>query len=144
MTFDVADLRAHLLGRWRVERTLLDRSTGTSGTFTGTVVFGPDGGGLSQREAGTMVWPTHSGPATREYGWRSTADAAVMDVFFPDGRAFHSLDLSGGSWTAEHWCSPDTYLVRFTAISPDRLDYEWDVKGPAKDLLLHTSLFRAG
>ncbi|HEY8293825.1 MAG TPA: DUF6314 family protein [Micrococcaceae bacterium] len=143
MTFDVADLRAHLLGRWRVERTLLDRSTGARGTFTGVVVFEHDSGGLRQREEGTMVWPTHRGPATREYGWRNTADAAVMDAFFPDGRAFHSLDLSRGCWTAEHWCSPDTYLVRFTAISADRLDYEWDVQGPGKDLLLHTSLFRA-
>jgi hypothetical protein len=143
-SFAVADLCAHLSGRWRLERTMLDRSTGAAGTFTGTAVFTPDGGGLGQREEGTMVWPTHSGPAAREYSWRNTADPAVMDAYFPDGRAFHSLDLSQGSWTAEHWCAPDTYLVRFTAPSRDRLDYEWDVTGPAKDLLLRTSLFRAG
>ncbi len=140
----VADLRAYLAGSWRVERTLLDRSSGTRGRFDGTVLFEPDdGGGLRQRELGTISWPTHTGKATREYLLHATAEPAVMDLHFPDGRFFHTLNLSAGEWTTVHGCAPDTYNVTYRAVSPSRLDYEWDVIGPDKNLLLTTSLFRA-
>jgi len=148
MTFAVADLRAHLLGRWQVQRTMLDRAPGSRGNFTGTVAFTSDSapgstpGSLRQSENGTAVWPTFTGPAFREYRLVPTGSPAAMQVLFDDGRPFHDLDLSQGTWTASHWCTPDTYQVRFSSPSPDRLDYEWDVTGPAKDLLLSTTLLR--
>ena len=148
MTFAVADLRAHLLGQWQLERTMLDRSTGVRGTFTGTVAFTPGGDGtegiLRQHETGTVVWPTFTGPAFRDYLLVPTGRPATMQVLFDDGRPFHELDLSSGRWSASHWCSPDTYQVSFAAPSPELIDYEWDVIGPAKDLLLRTSLRRLG
>lgn len=144
MGFAVTDLRPHLLGQWRVERTMQDRATGAEGSFSGTVVFADDGDALRQSESGTVVWPAYRGPASRTYRLLSTADPAVMDVLFADGRPFHSLDLSRGSWTATHSCPPDRYRVSFTAPAADRLDYTWDVTGPAKDLMLCTSLFRLG
>ncbi len=100
-------------------------------------------GGLRQREHGTMSWPTHTGQATREYLLRHTTDPAVLEIHFPDGRFFHTLNLSTGRWTTVHGCAPDTYNVTYRAVSPSRLDYEWDVIGPDKNLLLTTSLFRA-
>ncbi len=139
----VADLRAYLAGRWRVERTLLDRSSGAHGRFDGTVLFESDGCGLRQREHGTISWPTHTGQARREYLFRPTADPAVLDLYFPDGRFFHTMNLATGSWTTEHGCAPDTYNVTYRAVSLSRLDYSWDVTGPNKDLLLSTSLLRS-
>ena len=135
---------------------MVDRAAGVRGTFSGTVSFTPDDGGhvgaprshsqgvLRQRETGTVVWPTFTGPASRQYLLVPTDDPALMEVLFEDGRAFHPLNLSGGSWTAGHWCEPDTYQVSFSSLSPDRLHYEWDVTGPSKDLLLRTSLQRMG
>ncbi|MDJ0354622.1 DUF6314 family protein [Paenarthrobacter sp. PH39-S1] len=167
-TVSVTDLRAYLAGSWRVERTLLDRSTGVRGRFQGTVLFEPADGGedagaggtdagagaggptsqtstakvLRQREHGTISWPTHTGTATREYLLHATTEPAVLDMYFPDERFFHTLNLSTGRWTTGHGCHPDTYNVTYRAVSSMRLDYEWDVSGPAKDLLLSTSLFR--
>ncbi|MHA7261920.1 DUF6314 family protein [Arthrobacter sp. TMN-37] len=156
MIFPVSDLRSYLLGTWRVRRGLLNRADATRGTFTGTVTFlpVPDGGpGLRWREEGTVHWPgsrspagrpvpAFTGPASRQYLIVPGGPSGPWEVLFEDGRPFHHLALAGGSWTDEHWCSPDTYRVRYEALSEDRLDYEWDVTGPAKDQLLTTELTR--
>jgi hypothetical protein len=162
MSHPVPDLRSYLLGAWQVRRTLLNRADGTRGTFTGTATFTPlpdDAASLRWREAGTVSWgigpadprggspparrPAFTGPAIREYLLVPGRPAGPWEVRFEDGRAFHPLLLDAGSWTADHWCSPDTYRVRFSVLSKNRLDYEWDVTGPAKDQLLRTELTRA-
>ena len=137
------DLRAYLAGTWDVERSLTDRATGERGSFAGTVAFEPtDDGGLRQSESGTLRWGPHEGPAERVYVWAPTGAPGAMDVFFPDGRPFHRADLAGGSCDSGHWCSPDDYRVRYEAVGADELRYSWDVHGPAKDLLLETTLRR--
>lgn len=141
--YPVPDLRAYLAGAWALERDLLDRASGARGRFTGAVAFEPtDDGGLRQREQGTLRWGAHEGPAEREYVWRPGAHAGAMDVFFPDGRPFHAVDLTGSADDGAHWCSPDDYRVRYEAVAPDELRYTWDVRGPAKDLLLSSVLRR--
>ncbi|MCT9868533.1 DUF6314 family protein [Paenarthrobacter aurescens] len=137
------DLQAYLAGSWTVERTLLDRASGTRGTFTGVVRYSlnPDGG-LDYREDGTMQWPTHSGPAFREYVLKPGADPASMDVFFPDGRPFHIMSFAAQGNRDEHWCDPDDYRVKYAWVGPDSFSFTWDVRGPAKDLLLESHLVR--
>lgn len=139
----IPDLRAYLAGRWSVERTLLDRSSGTHGTFTGVVryVENPDGG-LDYREDGTMHWPSHSGPAFREYLLKPGTGPDTMKVFFPDGRPFHVMGFSGERQEDSHWCDPDDYRVHYSFRGPDSFSFSWDVKGPAKDLLLESQLKR--
>lgn len=142
------DLRAYLAGSWTVERVLLDRATGTRGSFSGTVTFSPlpdpaHDGALVQREDGTMRWGSHEGHAEREYVWRPAVSPGAMDVYFPDGRPFHTVDLTGAAADGTHWCSPDDYRVHYNAVGPDELHFTWDVKGPAKDLLLTSVLHRA-
>lgn len=150
MSYSVPDLRAYLRGEWSVERALLDRASGARGSFAGTVAFteADDGAALLQHEEGTVRWGGHEGPASREYVWRPGPSAQSMDVYFPDGRFFHTVRLSGSGtsdrdgWRAQHWCDPDDYRVTYTAVGPHELRYEWDVTGPAKDLLLTTVLRR--
>ncbi|WP_284977524.1 DUF6314 family protein [Arthrobacter sp. fls2-241-R2A-200] len=137
------DLRSYLAGNWSVKRDLLDRSTGTRGTYTGVVRYLENlDGGLDYREDGTMHWPTHSGPAFREYVLTPGPDAASMDVFFPDGRPFHVMSFSEQGHQDEHWCDPDDYRVNYSYLGPDSFSFSWDVRGPAKDLLLTSHLSR--
>ncbi|WP_284985941.1 DUF6314 family protein [Arthrobacter sp. fls2-241-R2A-172] len=137
------DLRAYLAGSWHVERTLLDRASGTRGTFTGVVRYteNPDGG-LDYREDGTMHWPTHSGAAFREYLLKPGTSPERMDVFFPDGRPFHTMSFSEQGHEDEHWCDPDDYRVSYSYEGPDSFSFAWDVRGPAKDLLLESHVKR--
>ncbi|MET3720847.1 MULTISPECIES: DUF6314 family protein [unclassified Arthrobacter] len=143
-------LRAYLLGpsktgRWTVERDLLDRSTGTRGTFSGVVHFTPtDDGGLAFREEGTMRWPTLTGPAYREYLLKAADRPDALDVFFPDGRLFHRMSFTPEASLDQHWCDPDTYRVAYSYGGPDEFGYTWDVSGPRKDLLLASALKRLG
>ncbi|MCP1412713.1 DUF6314 family protein [Paenarthrobacter sp. A20] len=139
----IQDLQAYLAGSWTVERTLLDRASGTRGTFTGVVRYAlnPDGG-LDYREDGTMHWPTHSGPAFREYVLTPGAATDSMDVFFPDGRPFHIMSFSEQGNQDKHWCDPDDYRVNYVLEGPDSFSFTWDVHGPAKDLLLESHLVR--
>jgi len=142
------DLRAYLLGDWSVDRTLLDRATGSRGTFTGVVRFTEtNDGGLHFREEGTVQWnpaggTPFAGPASREYLLRASATPDAMDMFFPDGRPFHRIGFGGQDHRDTHWCDPDTYRVEYTKLGPDEFHYRWDVTGPAKDLLLESALHR--
>lgn len=130
-------------GRWTVQRDLLDRAAGTRGTFSGVVHFVPmDDGGLALREQGTMRWPSFTGPASREYLLKSTARPDALDVFFLDGRPFHTMSFTPAANLDQHWCDPDTYHVAYTYGDANRFSYSWDVKGPKKDLLLTSHLVR--
>lgn len=143
------ELRAYLLGNWSVDRTMLDRATGSRGTFNGVVRFTEtDDGGLRFREEGTVQWnpaggAPFTGPASREYLLKPSATPATMDMFFPDGRPFHRIGFGGQDNRDQHWCDPDTYRVGYTKLGPDDFRYRWDVTGPAKDLLLESVLHRA-
>jgi hypothetical protein len=142
------DLRAYLRGSWSVDRTLLDRATGTSGIFTGVVRFtAGDDGGLLWREEGTVRWATVGGTpfiasASREYLLRPADTPDVLDVYFPDGRPFHRMGFAGQANQDEHWCDPDTYRVTYRVLGPAQWGYHWDVTGPAKDQLLESVLRR--
>lgn len=143
------ELRAYLLGNWSVDRTMLDRATGSRGTFNGVVRFTEtDDGGLRFREEGTVQWnpaggAPFTGPASREYLLKPSATPATMDMFFPDGHPFHRIGFGGQDNRDQHWCDPDTYRVGYTKLGPDDFRYRWDVTGPAKDLLLESVLHRA-
>lgn len=152
-------LASFLLGSWRIERTLLERSTGQSGDFQGFVQFSPDNAdGLRYHEEGTLLWGatkqvpanqhdqqpipatlprgTAAGyrvPAKRDYLLRATDSPAVLDWYFDYGDFFHSLDLSSGRWNAEHPCSADLYRVDYTVLNADELKVVWDVAGPRKN-----------
>jgi hypothetical protein len=152
LSVQVFDLRAYLLGpatgpaqsgTWAVERQLLDRATGTHGTFSGVVRFSStDDGGLAFREEGTVRWPTFTGPASRDYLLRASGHPDALDVFFADGRPFHRMSFAPAASHDNHWCDPDTYRVSYTCEGPDRFGYTWDVSGPRKDLLLTSRLQR--
>lgn len=152
MSVQEFDLRAYLLGAgtgpgqpgtWSVERQLLDRATGTCGTFSGVVRFSPtDDGGLAFHEEGTLRWPTFTGPASRDYTLKPGGQPDALDVFFADGRPFHRMSFSPVASQDNHWCDPDTYRVSYTFEGPDMFGYTWDVTGPHKDLLLTSRLQR--
>lgn len=132
---------------------MLDRAAGTRGTFTGVVIFSPDGdGGLRFHEEGTVVWPavdspagdgeTFTGPATRDYLLRPADTPDAMDMLFPDGRPFHRMSFAPEASQDRHWCDPDTYRVTYVRYGDDEFSYVWDVTGPRKDLLLESVLRR--
>ncbi len=144
----VPDLRAYLLGAWSLSRSLLDRSTGSRGRFTGVATFtGTDDGGLHYREHGTLSWTpagaqTFTATASREYLLRPAETPDMLDMFFPDGRPFHRMGFANLTSQDRHWCDPDTYRVSYTLIGPEEFRYSWDVTGPAKNQLLESVLHR--
>ncbi|MHA7292641.1 DUF6314 family protein [Arthrobacter sp. HLT1-21] len=137
-------LLGYLGGAWTVDRTLQDLSSGLAGTFSGTASFTPDDdGALLHRERGTLVWAGSSpAPATRELLWRAAGSAPSAEVFFPDGRYFHGLDLTTGKDSPVHQCAPDVYRGHFVLVDADSWHYTWWVSGPQKDLRLVTRLRR--
>ncbi|NYE96371.1 hypothetical protein FHU41_002621 [Psychromicrobium silvestre] len=149
----VPDLAAFLIGSWRIERTVLDRASGQSGTFEGQLVFTTpqhpelknsahgDGTVLRYSETGKLRWAGTQAPVKRDYLLHSTDNPAVLDWYFDYGGYFHSLDLRTGQWRAEHPCSADRYRVEYAVHSAELLEVSWDVAGPTKDQLLH-SLWR--
>lgn len=139
----VADLRAFLLGSWRIDRHIRAAGAGSIGWFVGHGRFDalreptPH---LLYTERGTVWLDGHRGPATRRL--RYHVDGAQAQVTFDDGRAFHALDLRDGVDEVDHPCRDDHYRGRFEVLGADEWRHEWHVVGPDKDHVLTTTLTR--
>ncbi|MEU7426494.1 DUF6314 family protein [Streptomyces sp. NPDC048362] len=141
----VADVLAHLAGRWRVRRDVRDLAGGDEGRFEGITVFGAlPGGGLLHEESGTFTWQGVARPATRTLRFLPGRVPGTADVRFADGRPFHELDLTSGRYVADHPCAADLYRGEFTVRDADHWHTLWRVAGPAKDLVLATDYVRDG
>jgi hypothetical protein len=141
--FAVADLRAYLVGAWRLTRAIEDRRTGQRGRLEGRAVFEAEGDGLVYREEGRLVLGAFETLAHRAYRYAFPVPH-LAEVLFEDGRAFHGLDLSAGAWTATHRCGRDLYEGDFRAEGPDAWRARWRVTGPRKDQRLDGLYERVG
>ena len=62
----------------------------------------------------------------RRYRWD-----ADLNVYFDDGRFFHTVPPLGGQ--TDHWCDPDGYDVRYDFAQWPTWSAEWYVLGPRKN-----------
>lgn len=140
----VADLRAFLLGAWRICRTIRDARSGQDGGFEGTALFAPlPDGGLLLTESGTMRLGDYAGLAEQTYRYAFPVDPGRAEVFRHDGTPFHELDLTTGSADATHHCGADLYRGAFRVEGNDEWVAEWSVSGPRKDYHMVTRHIRA-
>jgi len=135
---------ADFQGRWRLSREIFDdahrahRAHRAPGQFAGEAVFQPEAGGLRYVETGTLMLAGQPPmTATQRYLWQPGADA--IDVFFPDGRAFHRIDLTLTQPEAHHHCAPDDYRVRYDFSQWPNWFSHWHVTGPRKAYELRNS-----
>jgi hypothetical protein len=140
----VPNLKAFLLGRWELDRLVVDRAAAMSGGLQGHASFTSVPGGLLYKERGTLTLGQHRGPAEQTYLFEFPESDAQATVHFRDGHLFHSLDLRDGQDRARHECDPDFYEGLFIAISPTAWQSEWKVRGPRKDYDLVTTYTRQG
>ena len=139
--FPVDDLRAYLRGTRRLTRQIRDSRAAADGCFEGSVSFTDCPEGLDYREDGELSIAGYRGAAWRCYAFRFPSDNRA-EVYFPDGRHFHSLDLRRCTWEVLHRCSQDHYRGIFEACTQDRMRVIWRIRGPRKDLLLDSWLTR--
>jgi hypothetical protein len=134
MSLTLADFKGH----WRLTRQIFDDARRETGQFQGGAVFQPDGAGLHYEETGTLHLKGQPPmTATQRYLWRSGSDggggsSGGIDVFFADGRAFHSIDLSDVRPDAHHHCAPDDYRVQYDFSQWPNWSSQWHVSGPRK------------
>ena len=123
---DTRRVLADFEGRWRVERSIR-QTDGVEGRFEGEAVFAPDGAGaLAYHEDGVLTMPGAAPMrATRAYRW-----VEGLEVFFDDGRPFHTVPATGGA--ATHLCPPDIYRVSYDFSRWPDWTATWDVTGPRK------------
>ena len=133
--FCVADLRAFLLGPWRLDRRIFDRRMGVTGAFSGTVRFDADGAGLRATETGRMTYGGSETDADRVLLYRFKASSRAR-VLYPDGQFFHDLDLAAGRARVRHLCGQDDYVGGFWVPRDGIMIVRWRVRGPRKDLVL--------
>jgi hypothetical protein len=138
--FPVTDLVAYFVGRWGVDRKILDSAGVGIAVFTGVAGFTPDQDALVYRERGTLVMGEHRGPASRVLHYRVRGPGRA-DVHFDHGGFFHALDLRSGLWSVRHPCRDDLYWGEFVVHGPDVWWQEWTAVGPAKSYT-STTVFR--
>jgi hypothetical protein len=139
----VEDTFGFLLGGWSLRRSIEDHRNGSRIDFSGTAEVvelagerpgeraGVRPGRARYHEHGSVITPAHHGPAERTLLY-DRSDAGLR-VSFADGRPFIDLDLSSGSWRAEHPCVADLYELTFTVLDADRIEERWLVRGPRWD-----------
>jgi len=138
----VEDLHSFLRGRWVISRMLWDEKRRQRGEFRGIAALSPDGGMLIYRERGRMRFGVFDGLAYRTYRYEFTTDHRAC-VRFDDGRLFHSLDLTRGSFETSYKCGTDEYVGAFTVSALDRWRSRWRVRGARKDLLIDSRYVKA-
>lgn len=118
-----------LLGRWQLDRTLLDRTSGLRGCMHGSLVLSaePDGR-LRWFESGTLHWDGQGVAVTRTYRLSRGTDG--WWVLFEDDRPFHPW---APGISVEHDCAPDRYRGLVVVRDPAAVSVRWEVRGPAKD-----------
>ncbi len=132
---------ADFVGHWRIERQIEDHASGQPLSFSGRATLTDEGGCLLYEEAGTLVMPGQAGfHATRRYTWREVPGA--IQVYFDDGRYFHSFDPNAAAPEDRHWCDPDTYEARYSFEYWPLWQADWRVRGPRKDYVSRTSYSR--
>jgi hypothetical protein len=137
----VSDLSAFLEGAWHLSRILDDRRTKQRGRLDGLAVFTPCGARLIYRERGVLRIGAYQGRTERVYNYAFPAPGRA-EVAFDDGAPFHDLDLTAGTWNADHRCREDRYQGRFRVLAPDAWQVVWRVAGPRKDQTLTTRYSR--
>jgi len=140
--WSVPNLKAFLLGSWKVHRIIVDRDQAITGRFDGVASFRPCARGLLYEEHGTLTFGGHCGRAEQRYLYEFPEGEGHASVRFRDGRAFHDLDLSAGEYRVRHACHADLYDGAFTAVSTSAWQSEWKVTGPRKNYELMTAYTR--
>jgi hypothetical protein len=138
----VPNLKAFLLGRWELDRLIVDRAGGMTGRLQGHASFTSASRGLWYEERGTLTFGQHRGTAEQTYFFEFPEGDARATVRFRDGHLFHSLDLRDGEDRARHDCDLDLYEGLFIAFGPAAWRSEWNVTGPRKDYDLVTTYTR--
>jgi Family of unknown function (DUF6314) len=133
----VVDLRAFLLGTWRISRRIRDFRLGISGRLVGCASFTPAPGGLSYEEVGLLQFGAYEGEATQRYSVAIDRPTSA-ELRFADGRPFHRLELASGAADVVHRCAADRYRGRYRVSGADRLTVLWRVTGPRKRYTLAT------
>lgn len=139
--YPVEDLRAYLVGAWRVERLFTDRQTGKRNEFAGSATFTSVDDSLLYEEQILTVLDDYEGISTQSYRY-TFADTDCADVSFGDGRAFHSLSLTSGICHVQHDCEPDTYDGVFRSVTEHEWRVRWKVIGPRKHYFLESRYIR--
>lgn len=129
-------------GTWRLTRQIEDLARGVPGILQGEARFEVAGPELLQTETGVLRYgDAPPMAAKRVYRWRRSEDR--IEVCFEDGRPFHAF-VPDTEPVAQHFCSPDTYTVRYQFGTWPVWSSAWRVTGPRKDLIILSRFERAG
>ena len=128
-----------LEGKW-----IFNRSTNGFGDMTGSASFLPlpnDFSTFSYRETGIFVTPQGMDtPFYREYLY--CLNKRVIEVYFSIHQKkqglFHTLTFSSHTAMAIHPCRDDIYTATYTFLDDSTFMLRYDVKGPAKDIIIET------
>jgi len=137
------DLRPYLEGSWDITRSIDDRRNDAPGRLTGRAVFIPEDNGLHYQESGRLKMAAFDDNVHQRYLFRFP-EKHCATVSFTDGRSFHDLDLSTGTWQAHHVCGPDIYDGEFELDGENAWRSQWTIHGPRKDMTIRTCYTRAG
>ncbi|MEM6758206.1 MAG: DUF6314 family protein [Pseudomonadota bacterium] len=114
-------------GLWALSRVIAPVGQ-PEAQFKGVAAWSPGPEGrFAYVESGVLRVPGQAEMrAERRYIWD-----AELNVWFDDGRFFHTVPAAGGQ--AEHWCDPDWYRVEYRFAAWPEFEVTWTVSGPRKE-----------
>jgi Family of unknown function (DUF6314) len=134
------DVAVFLPGRWCIVRRIADRRSGLISRLKGVATFIPARGGLRYEERGELTHGAYRCEATQAY-WFATHRSGA-EVYFDDGRFFHTVAFASGRADVAHECDPDSYRGRYRIGGRNGWTLAWQIEGPRKLMFIGTQYVR--
>jgi hypothetical protein len=137
----ILDLKNWLQGSWAFERTVQDFKHNQVGKMTGQGDFTLHQNGLLYEEQAQFFFGAYRDEVHQSYLY-SFSSLSCADVFFMDGRLFHTLNLSTAQDQSLHCCGADTYRGFFKVLNSRYFLIIWNIEGPKKKMIIKTKLHK--
>ncbi|MGV6847624.1 MAG: DUF6314 family protein [Marinibacterium sp.] len=123
---------ADFIGHWHLGRRI-DPASGPRAQFEGAAdwTLRGDGTAIYAERGELRIAGQTPVRAERRLIW-----GADLNVWFADGRPFHTVPATGG--VAEHLCPPDHYRVWYDFSDWPAFQTTWQVEGPRKSYRMVT------
>lgn len=140
-THKILNLKAWLQGEWLFERIVQDFKSSQIGKMTGQGSFTPHQKGFLYQELARFSFGAYHEEVRQSYLY-SFSSLTCAEVFFIDGRFFHTLDLSTGQQQVVHHCGSDIYEGSFNLLSHANWQIKWSIAGPRKKMIINTQFYK--
>ena len=140
LSLQVEVKHSDIIGDWLISRNIEDKLNQRNFILNGKAIFIKKDSLFYYKETGIIKSDDFESRAHQDYTW--IIKQYGWKINFSDGSHFHDLELENTKQEVYHHCGNDIYKGEFTLNLPKEYEVIWNVSGPNKNYISHTSYNR--